>query len=157
MKLYELANMYNRIIEMEESEAMLDTLESIEESLDQKAENIAKMITELNAQSETISVEIKRLTEMKSKIENKSNYLQNYIYDNMVFMKKDTIKSDLFNIKIVKNPYSVEIKDEAIIPEDYKNQKITISVDKKKLLEDLKNGMEIQGATLQQKTRLSIK
>jgi len=50
MKLYELAQNYARLMEMAddmESDALVDTLEALQDEIEEKAENIAKFIRNL--------------------------------------------------------------------------------------------------------------
>ena len=65
--------------------------------------------------------------------------------------------TNLYTIKIRKNPPSVEILDESAITEEYKSQKITISINKKLIAEHIKAGVVIDGARLNNSTRLEIK
>ena len=65
-KLYELAEEYNELLEMMEDdsvdmEVLRDTLEGVEGEIEIKAENLAKIIKELDGTATMIETEINRL------------------------------------------------------------------------------------------------
>ena len=62
----------------------------------------------------------------------------------------------MFNFSIQKNPVSVNITDENILPEDYLIPQPP-KVDKSSLKEALKNGIEVPGAELKQTEGLRIR
>ncbi|EPV6683415.1 siphovirus Gp157 family protein, partial [Listeria monocytogenes] len=54
MKLYELTQAYNQVLEMAEeldTETLQDTLDSIREPIEEKAENIIKMVKSIDAEA----------------------------------------------------------------------------------------------------------
>jgi hypothetical protein len=70
-------------------------------------------------------------------------------------MEIDKIKTPLFTVSLQKNPPSVEIVNEDLIPEQFK--KVTYTVAKKDILEALKNGQVIEGAEIKQTKSLRIR
>ena len=71
-------------------------------------------------------------------------------------MKK--VETKLGNMTVRKNPVSVVIDDESLIDEDYKQEVVTIKIDKKAIKEDItKNGVVVNGCHLEQSTNLIIK
>ncbi|MCR2678844.1 siphovirus Gp157 family protein, partial [Salmonella enterica] len=79
----------------------------IDEVIDDKAENIAKVLKELDGQTLAISAEIKRLQERKATLENNSRNLKGYLQAEMEKVGKEKIKTELFSISIQNNPPSV--------------------------------------------------
>ena len=74
--LYELTGNYSTVLSMIEdsdvpSEAMIDTLESINDAIEVKAEGIGKMLRMLDADIEALKAEEKRLADRRKTIENK--------------------------------------------------------------------------------------
>lgn len=156
--LYDLTNSYLRVLEMAESlddGTLKDTLDSIDEVIDDKAENIAKVLKELDGQSSTLANEIKRLQERKSTIETNSRNLKKYLQQSMEMVGKRKIKTELFNIGIQKNPVSVRVTDETLIPVGFFVEQEP-KLDKKALKEELKHG-EIPGAELVQTEGLRVR
>lgn len=158
MKLYELTNAYQEVLELieEGNEEYLDTLESIKEDIEQKAENTAKVLKTIEAQIEVIRQEEKRLANRRKELENSVTRIKQYLENNLreVGMKK--IKGNIFTISIQKNPPSVEVINENLIPEKYMVIKPP-EPNKKEILNALKNGEQIDGVELKQTESLRIR
>ena len=159
MKLYELSQSYVRLQEMAEEldpQTFLDTLDSIKEGFDDKAENTAKLIRSLEADIEVLKAEEKRLAERRKTYEGKVITLKQYLQIQMEMAGIEKVKRPLVTISIRKNPPSVRVLDESLIPSEYMiPQEPKIS--KKDIKEALKNGEFVPGAELQSTKGLVIK
>lgn len=159
MKLYELTNDYLEVLalaEEAESQVLRDTLESIESVFDDKAENIAKVVKTLDANTQAIKAEIQRLQERKSTMENNIKGIKEYLQQEMERSGKTRIKGTLFTISIQKNPPSVRVTDEKRIPEIYfipQEPKLS----KEEIKKVLKGGGEVEGAELVQTEGVRIR
>ncbi|WP_455043402.1 siphovirus Gp157 family protein [Granulicatella adiacens] len=157
MNLYELSLAFQDVQNMDlDPEVMKDTLDSINDAIENKAENIAKLIQNLNADVSAYKEEEDRLKTKRQAAENKVKWLKTYLEDNMKLTGKTKFKSGMFNFAIQKNPASVNITDERIIPEDFLIPQLP-KIDKTALKELLKNGVEIPGAELKQSESLRIR
>lgn len=157
MNLYELSVAFQEVQNMElDTEVMKDTLDSINDAIENKAENIAKLIRNLESDVSAYKEEEDRLKTKRQATENKVKWLKTYLEDNMKLTGKTKFKSGMFNFSIQKNPASVNITDERIIPEEFLIQQPP-KVDKTSLKEALKNGIEIPGAELKQTEGLRIR
>lgn len=157
MNLYELSVAFQEVQNMElDPEVMKDTLDSINDAIENKAENIAKLIRNLESDVSAYKEEEDRLKTKRQATENKVKWLKTYLEDNMKLTGKTKFKSGMFNFSIQKNPASVNITDERIIPEEFLIQQPP-KVDKTSLKEALKNGIEIPGAELKQTEGLRIR
>lgn len=157
MNLYELSLAFQDVQNMDlDPEVMKDTLDSIEDAIENKAENIAKLIRNLESDVSAYREEEERLKTKRQAAENKVKWLKTYLEDNMKLTGKTKFKSGMFNFSIQKNPASVNITDERILPEDYLIQQPP-KVDKTLLKEALKNGVEVPGAELKQTEGLRIR
>ena len=159
-KLYELTEMYKNIWDLvEDDEVDLDTLETalsqVEDNLEVKAESMAKIIKGIDGDIDTLKSEEKRLAEKRRVLENKKNNIKAYLENQLRVMEIDKIKTPLFTVSLQKNPPSVEIVNEDLIPEQFK--KVTYTVAKKDILEALKNGQVIEGAEIKQTKSLRIR
>ena len=92
--LYQLTNNYETVHDMLmqedcDEQMILDTLESIEGEIEDKADNYAKIIAELEAKANARKNEAKRLTESARIYENriKQNFQQ--IYSTLVLLKME--------------------------------------------------------------------
>lgn len=157
MNLYELSVAFQEVQNMElDPEVMKDTLDSIEDAIENKAENIAKLIRNLESDVSAFKEEEDRLKTKRQATENKVKWLKTYLEDNMKLTGKTKFKSGMFNFSIQKNPASVNITDERIIPEGFLIQQPP-KVDKTSLKEALKSGIEVPGAELKQTEGLRIR
>ena len=157
MNLYELSVAFQEVQNMDlDPEVMQDTLDSIEDAIENKAENIAKLIRNLESDVSAYKEEEDRLKTKRQATENKVKWLKTYLEDNMKLTGKTKFKSGMFNFSIQKNPASVNITDEKAIPEEFLIQQPP-KVDKTSLKEILKRGIEVPGAELKQTEGLRIR
>ena len=84
MNLYELSIAFQEVQNMElDPEVMQDTLDSIEGAIENKAENIAKLIRNLESDVSAYKEEEDRLKTKRQATENKVKWLKTYLEDNM--------------------------------------------------------------------------
>jgi hypothetical protein len=157
MNLYELSIAFQEVQNMDlDPEVMKDTLDSIEDAIENKAENIAKLIRNLESDVSAYKEEEDRLKTKRQATENKVKWLKTYLEDNMKLTGKTKFKSGMFNFSIQKNPASVNIIDENILPKDFLIPQPP-KVDKTALKDVLKTGVEVPGAELKQTEGLRIR
>lgn len=157
MNLYELSLSFQEVQNMDlDPEVMKDTLDSIGGTFEDKAENMAKLMRNLKSDISACKEEEDRLKTKRQATENKVKWLKTYLEDNMKMTGKTKFKSGMFNFSIQKNPASVNITDERIIPEEFLIQQPP-KVDKTSLKEILKRGIEVPGAELKQTEGLRIR
>ena len=158
-KLYELSTGYKNIEYLlengENNEELAAVLNSLDAEIEDKAENIAKIIKNYEGDIAAFKEEEKRIAERRRKLENDVKRLKQYLEDNMKMTGKTKFKSGTFSFNIAKNPASVEITNVDIISSDYKV--LTEVIDKKAILTDLKEGKDVQGAILKQSESLRIR
>ena len=154
--LYELTGQFLDIYNMElDEETKLDMLDSIDWNSDyeNKVENYIKVIKNTEADMEARKNEIKRLTELNRADERKNERLKEALKDSMALTGHERVDTPLFKVSFRKSE-AVEV-DDLLLPEAYKVA--TYKPDKKRLKEDLKNGLEILGAELVERKNLSIR
>ena len=154
--LYELTGRFLDIYNMElDDETKADTLESIDWNIDygDRVENYIKVIKNNEADIEARKNEIKRLTELNRADERKNERLKEVLKESMDLTGHERVDTSLFKVSFRKSE-AVEV-DDLLLPEAYKVA--TWKADKKRLKEDLKNGLEILGAELVERKNLSIR
>ena len=157
MNLYELSQNYLAVQEMDlEPETLKDTLDSIEEAIEVKAENIAKWIRNLEADKKAFEEEEKRFKEKKQAADNRIKSLKLYLEDNMRLTGKTKFKAGFFSFSIQNNPPSVEVFDEALIPKQFLIAQ-PVKIDSAGIKELLKAGEEVPGAELKHSSGLRIR
>ena len=167
-----MATMYERTNEiaflyqlMEQGEldpiALRDALTVSKEELGIKLDSYTKVIKEIEAENDAIDKEIARL---QAKKKTNVNHISN-MKDAMKYAvltaepEKKKIKTELFSYGVQNNAPSVVLDEQYIenIPEEYLRVKEP-EVDKKKLLEDLKAGKNLEGlAHLEQSSSIRIR
>ena len=159
MKLYEFTQNYLQLLENAEEidqDVLIDTIEAIKESVEDKAENIAKLVRSLEADAKTIKAEEERLAAKRKTLENNVSYLKKYLFEQLEAMGITKIKRPLFTIAIQNNPPGVDVINSNYIPEAFWNHPEPV-LDKKKILEFLKNGESVPGCEIRRSRGLRIR
>lgn len=157
MNLYELSVAFQEVQNMElDPEVMKDTLDSIGGTFENKAENMAKLIRNLESDRLAYKEEENRLKTKRQAVENKLEWLKTYLKDCMKLTGKTKFKSGVFKFSIQKNPVSVNITNKKIIPEDYLIPQPP-KVNNTTLKKALKDGIEVPGAELKLTEGLRIR
>ncbi len=163
MRLFDMTEQYQDLLDMlqedTDNEQLQKMLEGLGGKIEEKAENVAKVIKSIEAHEDALDVEIKRLTARKKTLTNNRNNLKSMLQINMERLNKQKIVGSLFTVALQKNPPKVVVLDDEVIPEHY-----TITPDppaptlnKKMVLDDLKSGVEIPGVQMVQEQSLRIK
>lgn len=138
-------------------DAVADTLEGIEGQLQEKATNVAMVMRNLESAADAIKDAEQRMARRRKAIENRAQWLKNYIKRNMEVAGITRIESPWFVLSVQKNPAAVDIADEAMLPDTFKHEVTTVKVDKAAIKDALKAGQEVPGAVLVVGTRLMIR
>lgn len=157
MRLHELSADYLSLQEEDiGEEAIADTLEAIEGEIELKAENIGLLV-------ENWESDIAVLTEYKKKLEakiatkkNRIESLKDYLRENMEVTGIKKIQCPLFAINCVSGRDMVSIDDQDQLPDEFVSVQVVTKPDKKKILEALKQGDDVSGASLT-RTKSSIR
>ncbi len=150
MKLYEITKTWKELAALEDMppEAISDTLEALEGDVQEKAQAIVAVTTNMSSEIEAIDSEIKRLMDRKTAIENQKKSVVAYLKHHMTAMQITNIRCPLFSITLAKAPPVAVIEDESLLPDEYMTVKTTIRPDKRAILADLKAKIDIPGAHL---------
>ena len=70
--------------------------------------------------------------------------------------KTEKLETSLNNLSYRKSE-SVSILDEALIPEEYRKEKVTKTIDKVSIKDAIKSGKDVAGASIEEKQNLQIK
>lgn len=157
MNLYELSAAYQEVVEEIESggDNLEDTLESLEDAIEDKAENYAKVMKNIGAQIDALKDEEKRLSQRRKSLENNISRMKKTLQDTMIYNDKRKIKTDLFSINIQKNPPSMKVTSEELIPKRFYIEQEP-KLDRKSIIKELKE-TEVPGVELYQGESLRIR
>lgn len=156
MNIYELTGAYLQIQNLiEDGEDYADTLESIDDAIEDKAVGYAQVMKNLEGYVAALKTEETRLSDKRKSIENNIKRLKETLQEAMELTGKEKFKTPLFNFNIQNNPPSAQV-DEKQVDEKYLIPQPP-KVDKKAIIADLKEGKEVKGAVLTQGRSLRIR
>ncbi len=159
--IYELTSNYDHLLNMlydedVDEQAILDTLESIEGDIEDKADGYAKIIKELEMQSNARKIEAKRLMESARVLDNRIKMLKSNLFNCMKFTGKTKFTTNLFSFNIVKNGGKQPLTIDRDVPKEY--TKTITENDTDKIRKALENGENLPFAHLEPRSeRLSIR
>lgn len=160
LSLYQITSSFSKLIEEEMSEEDKKEVEKeLTELLQQKSQNLIGYIRNIELTIEAMKNEEKRISEQRKILESRLTKFKEYVKECMEQNGFTKIETQLGALSIAKNPISVEIYDEAQIPDEYKTKVIEIKVDKTAIKKTLKETGEIIPGTriIDNKTSLRIK
>ena len=142
-----------------DDEMLIGAMEYSQEELHIKIESYCKWIKNMESDIAGLKAEEERLKDKRKTMENTIDRAKKAMKAAMEVSGEKKIKGDLFTISIQANPESVFLDEQYIenIPPKYLKVKDP-EIDKAKLKEDLKNGVNLDGiAHLEQTESLRIK
>ena len=149
--IYEIKNEFNTLWsiledELVDDEALVGAWETATEDLAEKLENCCKYIKNEEALIAGLKEEEERLNARRKAKENAIKRLKQLMQDAMIASGEKKIQCGTFTTSIQNNAPSVVVDEQYIenIPSEYLRVKEP-EIDKKKLLEDLKAGKELEG------------
>ena len=156
MKLYELTYKYNEILTRDDldDDLLKNALEDVKEEIQEKAENIAKMIRNIDGEITAFKMEADRLIGHIRTLNNKKDGAKRYLEEQLLYANIEKIKLELFTVAMQNNPPSVEILGD--VPQEYMIPQPD-TIDKRRILADLKAGIEVENAELKQTRSLRIR
>jgi len=160
-KIYDIVGDFLQLQEMLSSreydeETLQNTLDCIEEELEIKAENYAKIIKNLEGDTTGLKSEEERLAGKRKGIEGNIKRLKEDLYNAMKVTGKEKFKTTLFSFGIQKNSPTLKLIEGEKIPGNYLISQDP-KVDNAAIREALKNGEVFSFAELHQGESLRIR
>ena len=166
MKLYELVGQYRALEALESSddlpaEVIRDTLDGLEGQLQDKATNVGLFIRNLEASADAIEEAAEHMRMRGTRLRARAQSLNEYLKFNMQAAGISKVESPWFTLKLKKNPPTVVIDSENLIPAHFMRvppepPPPKAAPDKKAIGEAIKAGEEVPGAHSEQYERLEI-
>ena len=157
---YRIADLIDALATTDDPEAIAEFETMIEEGADEFREyvsNVLAMAGELEQTIAGLKSEQQRIAALVIERSQRVERLRTAVKRYMETLQLSEILTDLYTVRIRRNPASVVIDDETAIAPEYKRTTVTESVDKKAIAEALKAGAPVEGARLSHSTRLEIK
>lgn len=159
--LYQITSAFPMIMEQEEMTPELkEELErELTTLLHEKSQNTIGYIRNIELTIEAMKTEEKRFSEKRKALENKLERFITYVKECMESNGFSKIDTGLGSLTIAKNPMSVEIENEDEIPSEFKQEVVTVKIDKTAIKNHFKEtGEVIPGIKIvDDKTSLRIK
>lgn len=160
MNLFELTENYIKFFTMlEEVDEITEELEEMANNLniaiEEKSDNYVKMIKNLEADVEAFKNQEKIFNKRRKTAENKISWLKKNLQSSMEQTGRKKVETELFTISIQKNTPSLDITSEDNIGDEY--YKIERTLNKRDLLNDIKEGLIIDGVGIKQSESLRIR
>ena len=163
MKLYELTQSMEELKQLIQegeldNDMLLSTLESVELDIETKADNICCIIKELEGNVNTLASEKERLASLSERYKKNIDQLKNYLKINLVKVGKEKLKTDRFSINVASRKPKLVINEE-LLSNNYKYEetKIITKIDRDKVVDDINNGVIVDGVTIEEVKALTIR
>lgn len=160
MKLYEIDNAIDELIrnsiDPETGEVMdiTDELDALQMEREEKLESVALVIKNLTAEATAIRNEEKALADRRKTAENRVEWLKGYLMQSLAGQKFSTPKVAVS----FRSTTAVFIEDDAaFLKEHPEYARIKTEIDKSALKDALKNGAEVSGAALENRTSMIVR
>jgi Siphovirus Gp157 len=138
--------------------AVRDTMEGIAGEFQEKGKALAMVTLNMDGDLDAIQAQIDRLSERKRLLQNRKDSLKEYLRTNMEASGITKITHPLFTITLGKGKPIVVIDEEAKIPDEYMNTKVTSTPSKVDIAKAIKDGKDVPGAHSETgKSSISIK
>jgi hypothetical protein len=167
MRLYELTAQYRALEALESSddlpaEVIRDTLDGLEGQLQEKATNVALFIRNLESTADAIDEAATTMQARGTRLRARAQSLQQYLLFHMQAAGITKVESPYFTLQVKKNPPSVVIDSENLIPAKFMRTPEPppppkAAPDKKAIADAIKAGEEVPGAHSVQGERIEIK
>ena len=166
MTLFEVTAEYNHALndlyDLEQrgeidSQTFLDTMQSLEGGLVDKAKRVGAYIRNTKAMAQQIKDAESDMAKRRKSLESHAKGLEDYLLSNMIESGISEINSPWFDLKIKKTPASIKIAENTKLPEEFLIVRTTEAPDKTALKAALKGGQNINGVSLVAGQRLEIK
>ena len=160
MNLYEITREAQELAFLLETDELTPELEEAlhinQFQLQEKAGNYAKVIANIQSDSDAIDAEIKRLKAMKDTKDRSISRLKEALRDAMLVSGIDKIESSLFKLSLRRSE-AVEVDVVEALPSSFLNIKNVVTADKIAIKDAIKRGENVMGARIVENFNLQIK
>ena len=154
MTLYEIEKEILDCVDYETGEVIdFDRLNQLAIDRQTKIDDVISWYKALTAEATAIDTEVKALKERQNQKITKSESLKLWLTTILNGSKFDSSR----NFVSWRKSDEVHIMDETKIPDEYKSEKIEVSISKADIKRDIKNGINVVGAEIIYKNNIQIK
>ena len=145
LSLYEITNAFPALMESEEitEEEKNKIEEELTMLLQQKSQNIIGYTKNIELTINSMKEEEDRISSNRKTLENKLTKFKQYVKECMENNGITKIETGLGTLSVAKSPTSVEIINEEEVPKEFKQEIVTVKIDKTKIKNNFKETGEI--------------
>ena len=145
LSLHEITSGFPKLMENEEitEEDKIKIKEELTQLLQKKSKNIIGYFRNIDLTIKAMKEEEKRISDDRKILENKMDRFKEYVKECMERNGITKIETSLGTLSIAKSPISIEIVNEEEIPKEFKQELITVKIDKTKIKNNFKETGEI--------------
>ncbi|MFD1205820.1 siphovirus Gp157 family protein [Sporosarcina contaminans] len=158
--IYEIADSFKLIQSLIEEgvdeDVFAEALAQNKMELSEKLEGYAMVMKNVESDIEGLKAEEKRLSDRRKSMESKIKRMKEAMHAAMSSTGEQKIQGEKFTFTIQKNPPSLKLVDDKLIPKEY-FIKVDPVINRKAIMEQLKNGVEIAGVEISQGESLRIR
>lgn len=159
--LYEITDNFKLIQSLIEEGAdedvFAEALANNQMDLAEKLEGYAMVIKNIESDVEGYKKEEKRLADRRKTMENKIKRMKENMQYSMVSTGQRKIQGEKFSFTVQKNPPSLKVVDDKLIPKKFITVTTTEKIDNKAIMELLKNEQVVPGAEISQGESIRIR
>ena len=150
LSLYEITNAFPTLMESEEitEEDKNRIKEELTMLLQHKSQNIIGYTKNIELTINAMKEEEDRISSNRKALENKLTKFKQYVKECMENNGITKITTGLGTLSIAKSPISVEIENEDEVPSEFKQEVLTVKVDKKAIADNFKATGEIPNGVI---------
>jgi outer membrane murein-binding lipoprotein Lpp len=159
LKIFEVQDTLLALFDTLDGATDADTAERITQEIDKAIEQHIAAVDNLNAWIDAMESDIARRRDAKKRLEDsilraetRLDWVTRQVRDYL--LQYGELRGDLTAIKLVRNPPSLEVRDDSVVPARFKTIVQTEKIDKAQIKRALQAGEEIPGATLATSYRL---
>jgi SMC interacting uncharacterized protein involved in chromosome segregation len=141
------------------SNEILDSIQNISDSLENKILNYASIIKTIEAKASSIRHAVEEMIKRAESLENSAERLRESVKSEMTKCQKDKIENDYHEIKLKMNNPKVDYLDRDLIPPEFIRKKIK-SIEEPNailILKALKDNIYVPGVRMIRESRLEIR
>ncbi len=159
MNLFELGQQYQALADREDLDptVLADTLDSIDDTWSDKANNIARWIESLDSDVDWLMKKKRSISDELSYRKNLRQNLMTYLTDAIDERGLKEVHTDDYILRPRNYKQRTIIDDEDKVPAEFKHTNEVVAVDKTAVYKALKNGEEVPGAHLKPNRKTNIK
>lgn len=150
LSLYQITNAFPMLIAQEEmsDEDKVKVQEELTKLLQEKSQNIIGYYRNNELTIQAMKEEEKRISEARKALETRNDKFKKYVkecMENAGFLK---IETSLGSLNIAKSPISIEIINEDEVPSEFKQEVVSVKIDKKAIADNFKTTGEIPNGVI---------